>query len=66
MNGELFDVHRTLTNNCPDGVFDGEWSGYKVTFNAFGAEFTARANTGIRGTAKCKVNIKDGKHAVQI
>lgn len=65
MIGELFDVRLVTDQLAPDGKFKGKWSGYKVTFNAFGAEYEAKTKTGIRGIADCMVTVSDGVCSVE-
>jgi hypothetical protein len=51
----------------PDGVYEGIWGGYRVTFSAYGIQYEAQTQNGIKMThAKCKVTSKDGKLSVEV
>jgi hypothetical protein len=50
----------------PDGVYDGIWGGYRVTFDVGGIQYDAQTVDGIRmPRAECKVTSKDGKLSVE-
>lgn len=65
MKDELFDVSKVTDHIPPDGEFKGKWHGYTVKFNAYGAEFEAKANQGVRGWADCVVTVTDGNCTVE-
>ena len=55
------DIH------LPDGVYDGIWGGYQVTFEVAGIQYEAKTESGIRTPrAKCYVTIKDGRVSVAL
>lgn len=55
-----------MKRNPADGLFEGIWSGYQVSFSTSpGCDFEAKTENGIRGTAPCIVRVKNGEITVQ-
>lgn len=51
----------------PDGIYDGIWGGYRVTFEVGGIAYEAQTQDGIRTPrAECKVTSKDGRLSVEV
>jgi hypothetical protein len=51
----------------PDGVYEGIWGGYQVTFEVDGIQYVAETESGIRTPrAKCCVTIKGGSVSVTL
>lgn len=56
----------TPQDKVPDGVYDGIWGGYVVTFSVNGINYEAKTEEGIRTpAAKCRVISTNGKLTVQ-
>lgn len=52
--------------SLPDGVYDGVWGGYVVSFTVDGVEYEVQSKDGIRTPrAPCKVTSKDGLLSVE-
>lgn len=62
----LADV-RQVESQPPDGQFDGQWSGYVITFKTPMGVFRGLADIGVRGIdVACIVTVKSGKTSVRL
>ena len=54
-----------VSGTPPDGLYEAQWQGYEVTFNAMGKEFKGATDAGVRGLFVCKVRVKNGKCKIE-
>ena len=57
---QVKSIKKVSYSKPPDGEYEGTWSGYVVSFSTEYGTFECDMETGIRGSAKCKIEVKSG------
>jgi len=66
MQTTAIEVQKILEGSPENGVYEGKWSGYVVTFVAGLSLYKAKTKEGIRGISDCSVIISNDAVTVKI
>jgi hypothetical protein len=66
MENKLISVYQLVTNDLPDGKYEGTWSAYEVLFNIGENLYRGVCDGGVRGfNWPCTVTINKGSMTVE-